>query len=734
MYLSRSVLKPASRLSAVVLLVLSLGLTARAIAGEALVLRNGERVEAPSFRFDGTSFHDAGAAGAAVARESIQDWWVAPSGDSRVTTARGPRIVRAALAPELVAYRDEAQRFAAQFPGCKGVQVLDDGLFRLTPDHRHVYRYHFVGLILNEDLLAWGTLNLGFTEGRQRVKVVTARTLTPEGRVLELDPAEITVSRPQRGDVFFDPNARQLNALLPGVQVGALVEYEFEYETLAPEDWRLFFPSFYFQGDVPVCRSRLTVQVPHRMPLYSWEDNWHADKPAGWQRRLKSLCPLRPFERGKRWIDGQAMDSYRWEKRAVPPIIPEPNMPPWSETAPAVHATLHRGWGYLDQLVGGMQRERMQATPEVRALAAQVTQGAQDLDGKLARLYHWVQKNIRYISIKSSLSSGWSGHPAAETLREGYGDCTDKSILFATLARTLGIEAEPVIVKTSDTGLFTPRYPVIFGNHCITELHLPRGTVFLDTTTQDHRYPALREDDHGVLALNLIRGERQIVPVPDAYAARGKISRAQIQVLADGTLRVQEKNQYSGAYEAGLRGGWKGVPEPQRGQILQQFLNRLAPGAHLETFSFPDPQDLNIPFTLDYQYVLPTFVSRAGRLRVLQVPDRELRFPEVSLERRRYPVVYGTREATRRELVFDLPADWEAVDLPGNTYTRGSGVSYREHFLLEGRRLTVRLEFERDGTRVPVTSYARYRHDLQQIEAITRKPLFFETRAPATPP
>ena len=111
--------------------------------------------------------------------------------------------------------------------------------------------------------------------------------------MLELPPDAVTTAPVGGGDVYFSPNARQISAAVPGTEIGALVEYEFEIEEYQPENWRLFFPSFYFQGEVPVCISRLTVGVPKDVRLWSWTVNWNADaEPAGfWGRLGRTLMP-----------------------------------------------------------------------------------------------------------------------------------------------------------------------------------------------------------------------------------------------------------------------------------------------------------------------------------------------------------------------------------------------------------------------------------------------------------
>ncbi|MEI8078094.1 MAG: DUF3857 and transglutaminase domain-containing protein [bacterium] len=706
---------------------------------ETLVQGDGTRLEAPRFEYRDGQFRDGPHA---WPRAAVADWWLGSSSPTATGTVPAPAAViaastaatavaDAATRERLLALRQAGEQLAARFPGCGGVQVLDVGEFRLTADHHHRYSYHFAGLILNEKMLDWGVVNLPFTEGRSRARLLTARCLTRDGRVLELPPDAGTVAPVGGGDVYFSPNARQLSAAVPGTELGALVEYEFEIEEYQPENWRLFFPSFYFQGEVPVCISRLTVGVPEDVRLWSWTVNWDAaGESAGfWGRLGRTLLPWTTSAetRSEEIWNGVRYRQHVWEKRDVPPISPEPQMPALSEVTPAVHATIVDRWMPLNAFVGGLQQERLVPQPAVTAKAKEIVGDATTADDQIARLYYWVQKNIRYLSIKSSLSSGWSGHPAAETLANGYGDCTDKAVLFAVMLRSIGVEADPVVLKTQDSGLFFPEYPVIFGNHCITELRRDGRSQFLDATTQDHRYPSWRADDHGALAVNFLRDRRQVIPIPPGLEAMGKITDETMTLTPDGALDVVSHNHYAGEYEAGLRGAWKRVPEKLRPQLMAQYVNRLAPGAKLKRFEMSDPQDLARPFTLDYDYTLPAYAIPAGTMRIVQLPDREHTFNEISMETRRYPLAYPTATAWERHVHLKLPTGWKLLSPPPDLRLSGDGVHYQERFTPEPGGIAISLSFARDGIRVPADDYSGFRHQLQIIERQTRRPLYLET-------
>ena len=87
-------------------------------------------------------------------------------------------------------------------------------------------------------------------------------------------------------------------------------------------------------------------------------------------------------------------------------------MPPYGAVVPRVEASLFQNWEYIFDWLTRMQQRRIQVTPEIEQAVQEITAGAADLEEKVARIYHFIQRYIRYISIKGSIGSGWSGHEA----------------------------------------------------------------------------------------------------------------------------------------------------------------------------------------------------------------------------------------------------------------------------------------------------------------------------------
>lgn len=609
---------------------------------------------------------------------------------------------------ELARYRERAAAIAAKAPGADSVLCLDYGQDILTPDGKQLHRYHALHLVLKEGGRKAGDLALGFEEGRSSRRVFFARSIAPDGRLAWLDPATLEVATPSQEAQFLDTRTRILSGRIPGVEVGSLVEYAYEYLNYNPDVPDYFFPHFYFQGDEPFLDSVLDVAVPRGRKL-----NW----------TTRHLPP--EAREPKRWSRG-AYDLYRWAMHDMLPYNPEPMMPDRSEIAPAVFCSLFFDWDDLHKRTGGYQRERIESTPEITALAKKIVGNADTDDAKLAAIYHWVQRNINYLSIKGSLSSSWAGHPASETLRNGYGDCTDKAIVLASLAKAVGIEAFPAIVQTNDAGQAVTDIPIPDANHCIS-LVLPNGKPrFIDSTATDHRYPYFRGDNHGVKAIIHITGQILDVPVPPPQDNLRE-SIQELVLKPDGTAEASEKNRYTGDYEASIRGFWRTVPPALRAHVMQQYLQRRCPGAACTSFSLGDVDDLGKPLTMDVRYTIPAAGTRTRDLFIVPPPAFSHDFPEASLPTRRFPIERTTTQEMRTRVSITCPPGYALVGVPEPLAIHGKHLWFegRAEPSPDGKALTLHQTLRYLTRRVPPEDYADYRAQATRIAGWSRLKLVF---------
>src|SRR5262249_17266033 len=87
-------------------------------------------------------------------------------------------------------------------------------------------------------------------------------------------------------------------------------------------------------------------------------------------------------------------------------------------------------------------------TPEIQALAEQITAGIADKHAQAAAIDRWIKGNVRYVAIY--LGSGRVvPNDASAVLKNKYGDCKDQVTLMAALLAAKGIASELVLINGS---------------------------------------------------------------------------------------------------------------------------------------------------------------------------------------------------------------------------------------------------------------------------------------------
>jgi len=609
---------------------------------------------------------------------------------------------------DIQALLKQAETATQKYPNANGIIILDDGQYTLKSDGTNQYRYHFIGRILTNKAKPWASRTLWLQEERSRANVVMGRTIKPNGEVVELDPAEIKISKPAREMAFFG-RGKIKSFTLPDVGLGCLIEYIIEYDTFNPWDKHIYEAGFMFQDKDPVLYSKVAITIP-------------ADKELNYCYRNMTEQEAKP-----EIIKGEGIVTYVWVMKDVPPIIEEPAMPSLADVVPRISTCLFKDWDYIFERGSKMLLPRMQVTPEIEELVAELTKDARTIEEKIAALYYFAQREIRYISIKGSISSGRGGHPAYETLQNKYGDCIDKAVLFSTMLKVIDVESYPISVRTNNEGTAIRDIPSLDCNHAFNEIHLDGKIFYLDPVTRNYRYPYFAGMDHGITAVNEITGQVNFIKVPppdhnlNAY-------KTELTVKANGDTQGKTIGDYTGDYEAGLRGYWERVPESQRKYGFQQMVNRLSPGARLIGFELTNLLDISQPFQLMYQYALPQCAVVAGDLMILGIPGLDYYCNEVALEERTYNLEYATSRQTKHDVTISIPDGYkvkylpEAVKFECLPYASYEAV-YQQSADTAGTIL-FNDNFKRFERIVPVKDYAKYKKFLQQVSKSAKEKIF----------
>jgi hypothetical protein len=102
---------------------------------------------------------------------------------------------------------------------------------------------------------------------------------------------------------------------------------------------------------------------------------------------------------------------------------------------------------------------------------------------KVARVYEYLQKNSRYVSIQLGIG-GWQPMLASEVASKKYGDCKALSNYTKAMLKAVGVPSSIVVIAADEDYIPLQRdFPVSTFNHVILAVPMEQDTVWLECTS-----------------------------------------------------------------------------------------------------------------------------------------------------------------------------------------------------------------------------------------------------------
>lgn len=495
-----------------------------------------------------------------------------------------------------------------------------------------------VRVATSDGLAEAGTLRLPFERDLETLTVRYVRVRKANGTVVETPvntaidvPEEITREAPAYTDLY----ERHIN--VRGLALGDVIEYDVRSEKRPLLGGHVTLEEEWLVGEA-VVDGEVTLSVPTAMGLIV---RTHATQPA-------------TAAQGNRTV-------YRW-------IVSHPG--PWTPEEvedlivarrtrrAAVQVSSFRSWAQVGEAIRELWRDRAVLTPEIRAKAETLVNGKATDEAKIAAIYDFVSRDVRYVAVSFGVGR-LQPHPAADVLRNGFGDCKDKHVLLEALLRAAGFESSPVLVAP---GMFLDATvpSTLQFSHVITRVETSRGPVWLDGTVAPAPVGYLPYTERDIDALLVpATGVAALVRTPTEIP-RPSGSRITITGTLDarGTLSARVESAVSGDLEFGLRSVLRLLPESQRVEVMRQGVVR-AYGGTVTDVVLSDVDDVSGPFTLSASVSVADY-SRwtTGWVQPLLPP---VALPDVPTGRAaRHPVDFGFTADVTTTSRLQLPEGYDA--------------------------------------------------------------------------
>ena len=526
---------------------------------------------------------------------------------------------------------------------------------------------------------ALGQLVFGYSSATEKLDVDYVRVRKPDGQVIETPASTAQDFAPEvlrEAPTYSDYRERHVS--VAGLQAGDVLEYHTITRVTTPLAPHEFWYEHSFEKQVAVREGRLQIDIPKA-------------------RAVKLKSPERKYdtqESGDRRIYTWTIHDFVPDRKHEPELQAEE-----PDYTPDVQISSFGDWQEVAQWYAKLQGERVVVDDSVRKKAAELTVGTTTSTEKTHRLYDYVARNIRYVSISFGVGR-LQPHAASEVLQNGYGDCKDKHTLLQSVLKAEGIQSYPVLISSYREIDPDVPSPAQF-DHEITAAELGGEMTWLDTTAEVAPYGLimyqLRNKQALLAADGKMGGLRRTpanAPVKNQFAIKleGKFTEAG---AFDTTVEITAQ----GDSDIPLRYSFRRISQAQWPDVLKNLSRIWGLAGDVSDIHVDALEDTSKPFRLTYHYRKDNYfiVPNSGvSFRIL--PPMHLRRARAANPRKPLqPVDVGPAVEQTYHAHIQFPANYTVQVPPSATMKRDYGeysVSYElTNRVLEAvRRVTLKVD------------------------------------------
>jgi transglutaminase-like putative cysteine protease len=491
-----------------------------------------------------------------------------------------------------------------------------------------------------------------------KIKDIAARTVKPDGSIVELKPEDIFEREIVKGDGV---KIKAKSFAVPAIAPGTIIEYRWK-ETRGIIS---YYQKLEFAREIPIHLVQYHVKaVPDSSYLL------HGQVFNGENS---------PFTKEK---DGYYITSMR----KVPSFKEEPQMPseyavrPWlllyytPETAKTDPAKF---WKEHGKQVYENHKGLMKVSGQIAQTTAQVVGDASTPEQKIERIFNFVRSKVKNIYDDSlnlsseQLKSIKANKTPADTLERGQGNGHDINMLFAAMAAAAGLEPRVAELAPHTSGNFNINFA--------DDYFLQTEDIAIKVNDQWRFYdPASKYVPFGMLVWQeegspaLISDPKEPVFVATPVSAPEKSLEkrtGKFKLLEDGTLEGDVRMEFTGNIAAYHKEYNDDDTAQKREETLRNLVKaNILGSAEVSNIQIENITDPDKPFVYAFKVTVPGYATRTGKRLFIQpnVFERSSK-PIFETTIRRYDIQFRYPYAEQDDIMIDLPAGYklESADAPG---------------------------------------------------------------------
>lgn len=487
--------------------------------------------------------------------------------------------------------------------------------------------------------------------GEIRIKDIAARTIKPDGSIVELKKDDIYERTIVKGSGL---KFKARSFAMPAVEPGCIIEYRWR-EIRVNTDAN--YVRLQFQRDIPVQRVQYSIK-PFSYPnatfnsitLHGQSTKWVKEKGGYYSTTMTNMTAvyeesrMPPEDQVKTWM------LVYYQKAGLEKLTPEKY---W----------LDLGKNYYERT-----KSLIKPNDEVKRMAASLIEGANTDDEKIANLFDYCRYKIKNITNDASgLTSEErakikDNKSPSDTLKRGTGTPFDIDLLFASLANGAGFDARIALLPDRGDIFFDKALPnAYFMAPRNVAVNIGGTWKFFDPGWDYLPFGMLRWQEEGQQALITDSKNPVWVNTPMSSHEKSLVKRtAKLKLTEDGTLEGEVRVEFTGHFAVDRKEDMDEESETEREETVRDELKNQMSAAEISNVKIENVTDHVKPLVFSYHVRFPNYATRTGKRLFLQPAffQHGLK-PLFATASRKYPVYFHYPWSENDLVEFELPKGYE---------------------------------------------------------------------------
>lgn len=432
-------------------------------------------------------------------------------------------------------------------------------------------------------------------------------------------------------------------------------------------------------------------------------------------------------------------DTYTWQVKNLKAFKPEEDVVDWQVQKDVLFATNNfefyglpgsfDTWQNYGKWQAALNADVCRLSPQREVEIRKMTDTIKTDKGKARFLYHYMQQNMRYVSIQLGIG-GLKPFPATFVDQKKYGDCKALSNYMGALLKAVNIPSYYAIINSgSNAEPADPSFPFDSFDHIILCVPFKNDTTWLECTSSTQPFGKLGTFTENRRALIVTEDGGKLVNTPRSTIDDNTFdSYAHVTLNPDGSGKAELKFLSTGEYRSMYLGLEAEKLDDQK-KYLIRYLNMKQP----LSFDFKAAPDKDGTKEVDIALEYDRFFDMA-------VGDKQFYKPSVfdlwgmtlpETDKRKADFYFEHPMQKSCVTTIDLPAGFEMETLPANVKLKFSYGDYEANYKYDAAKNQVisTVKFKLTNQVIPAAKYNEMQQYMEDIAKAQNKKLVIKRKA-----